>query len=322
MNHPLVSIIIPTYNRAHLIGETLDSVLAQNHTHWECIVVDDGSTDETEQLLNEYCKKDSRFKYHHRPANKPKGANSCRNYGFEMSIGEYVNWFDDDDVMLEDFLKIKVNAFTTEVDLVICSGYFWDSLLDNRVKMHLENVFDLFKDFVLWKQHIITNSVLFRKSFFKDKKLFSYKITRGQEAELFSRLFFQLSKNSYSIVNYPLFLYRQHADTKTAKNNEYVKSYKESQSYIFMENLKRSFQIKDKELVNFCYKYLIHSFFRSIEKKHLKNSNFILNGLFGLINKKNIIVSFKLLLIGNILLLGRRGSYKIEKYFKRILIKT
>ena len=47
---PLVSIIIPTYNRAHLIGETLDSVLAQTYTHWECIVVDDGSTDGTRML--------------------------------------------------------------------------------------------------------------------------------------------------------------------------------------------------------------------------------------------------------------------------------
>ena len=61
MQPPLVSIIIPTYNRAHLIGETLDSVLVQTYTHWECIVVDDGSTDGTDALLATYCKKDSRF---------------------------------------------------------------------------------------------------------------------------------------------------------------------------------------------------------------------------------------------------------------------
>ena len=70
--HPLVSIIILTYNRAHLIGETLDSVLAQTYTHWECIVVDDGSTDATDEVLATYVEKDSRFQYHHRPKDRQK----------------------------------------------------------------------------------------------------------------------------------------------------------------------------------------------------------------------------------------------------------
>ena len=64
---PLVSVIIPTYNRAHLIGETLDSVLAQTYQNWECIIVDDGSSDDTDEVIGEYVKKDNRFKYYHRP---------------------------------------------------------------------------------------------------------------------------------------------------------------------------------------------------------------------------------------------------------------
>ena len=83
MNNPLVSIIIPTYNRAHFIGETLESVLAQTYHNWECIVIDDGSTDYTDELMEFYCEKDSRIQYYHRPSHKPKGANACRNYGFE-----------------------------------------------------------------------------------------------------------------------------------------------------------------------------------------------------------------------------------------------
>ena len=74
---PLVSIIIPTYNRAHVIGETLDSVLLQTYCNWECIVVDDGSSDNTSEILDNYCKKDTRFQYYIRPTNRKKGAGSC-----------------------------------------------------------------------------------------------------------------------------------------------------------------------------------------------------------------------------------------------------
>ncbi len=75
---PLVSIIIPTYNRAHLIGETLDSVLAQTYTNWECIVVDDGSTDATDELMAKYCAKDARIRYYHRPDLHLSGGNGAR----------------------------------------------------------------------------------------------------------------------------------------------------------------------------------------------------------------------------------------------------
>ena len=59
--NPLVSIIIPTYNRAQLIGETLDSILEQSYVNWECIVIDDGSTDSTDIVMARYCVKDTRF---------------------------------------------------------------------------------------------------------------------------------------------------------------------------------------------------------------------------------------------------------------------
>ena len=61
---PLISIIIPTYNRAHIIGETLDSIIAQTYTNWECIVVDDGSSDNTAEVMAKYIVKDSRFRYY------------------------------------------------------------------------------------------------------------------------------------------------------------------------------------------------------------------------------------------------------------------
>lgn len=129
MSHqPLVSIIIPTYNRAHIIAETLDSIVEQSYTNWECIVIDDGSTDGTDKLLEDYSKKDLRFQYHNRPSNRPKGGNGARNYGFELSRGQYIQWFDDDDKMHPNKIKTQVFAFLeNEVDLIVSKSKYFNS---------------------------------------------------------------------------------------------------------------------------------------------------------------------------------------------------
>ena len=64
MNNPLVSIIMPSFNREDLVAETLDSILAQSYQNWECVIVDDGSTDNTKNIIQEYVDKDTRFQLH------------------------------------------------------------------------------------------------------------------------------------------------------------------------------------------------------------------------------------------------------------------
>jgi len=67
---PLVSIIIPLYNRGHIITRTLESLMDQSHENWECILVDDGSTDNSVQVVEGFTQKDQRFQLHHRPIEK------------------------------------------------------------------------------------------------------------------------------------------------------------------------------------------------------------------------------------------------------------
>lgn len=105
----LVSIIIPNYNRANLIGETLDSILKQTYTNWECIIVEDGSTDNSIDVINHYVNQDSRFILYKRPLDYPKGANACRNIGMEKSTGDYIIFFDSDDLMMENHVATKLN---------------------------------------------------------------------------------------------------------------------------------------------------------------------------------------------------------------------
>jgi len=96
------SVIIPTYNRAHLVGETIESVLAQNYPHYELIIVDDGSTDNTEEVINAYCQRHEHIRYF-KKINEERGA--ARNFGLKQAKGEYAVFFDSDDWMLPDCLE-------------------------------------------------------------------------------------------------------------------------------------------------------------------------------------------------------------------------
>jgi len=120
MSNTLVSIIIPTYNRAHLINETLDSVLAQTYSNWECIVVDDGSTDDTEAVVTDYVKQENRFIFVRRPKSKLKGASSSRNYGASLAKGELLIFLDSDDTLKPHCLDVRLQAIANNLDVL-----FW-----------------------------------------------------------------------------------------------------------------------------------------------------------------------------------------------------
>ena len=100
---PTVSIIIPTYNRAHLIGEALESVFAQTYLDYEVIVVDDGSTDDTREVLKSYGKR-IRVVYQ-----ENQGISAARNRGISVSMGCYIAFLDSDDVWLPEKLERQVS---------------------------------------------------------------------------------------------------------------------------------------------------------------------------------------------------------------------
>ena len=92
---PLFSIIIPSFNRASIISKTLDSVLAQTFKDWECLVVDDKSTDNTKEIIEKYLVKDKRI--HYLTNELEKGAQGARNTGILYAKGYYVSFLDSDD---------------------------------------------------------------------------------------------------------------------------------------------------------------------------------------------------------------------------------
>ena len=117
---PRFSIIIPVYNVAPYLHECLDSVLAQTIADWEAICIDDGSTDESGAILDEYAAKDGRFKVFHQ---ENRGVSATRQRGLELARGEYVGWVDSDDIIEPSHFENLYRAIEgSQADLVWC-GY-------------------------------------------------------------------------------------------------------------------------------------------------------------------------------------------------------
>ena len=123
-NNVLVSVIVPCYNQAQYLAETLDSVLAQTYPYWECIIVNDGSSDNTEEVANEYCEKDSRFHYYYKVNS---GLADTRNYGISQSKGFYILPLDSDDKIGSTYVEKAVMYFkkNPNTKLVYCEAEFF-----------------------------------------------------------------------------------------------------------------------------------------------------------------------------------------------------
>ena len=122
---PLISVVIPAYNAEQFLDETLESVLSQTYENWECIIVNDGSTDNTESIAKKWCEKDARFRYFYK---ENSGASDTRNFGIKEARGEYIAFLDADDLYMPNFLEVCIeNLVEKDVDLVAPKMLeFWD----------------------------------------------------------------------------------------------------------------------------------------------------------------------------------------------------
>lgn len=191
-SRPLVSILIPNYNKGKYLSETLNSILQQSYSEWECIIVDDHSSDNSWQVLKEYAKIDSRFRIYLRPNYLTKGGNACRNYAFRKSKGDLINWFDSDDLMSTDKLEIQVKLFSqSNFDIVLGNhAYFFDNNLANSIQEKLEfRNDDRVYRFLIGDFWFATWVPMFKKSFIERSGiLFNERLQRNQESEFYVKL--------------------------------------------------------------------------------------------------------------------------------------
>jgi glycosyltransferase involved in cell wall biosynthesis len=210
----LVSVVVPCYNQALYLSEALQSILEQTYTNWECIIVNDGSTDNTEIVATEWMLKDGRFKYLKK---ENGGLSSARNYGIKNTNGDYILTLDADDKFEKTFIEKGVKIFRQDcgIGIVSCWGYRFDNY----------KVYGLFKPNGKDLQDYLFNSAalascLFRKQCWSEVDGYDEDMKKGYEDWEF---FLRVSKEGWrsEIIEEPLFFYRQHITSMRtiAQNN-------------------------------------------------------------------------------------------------------
>lgn len=294
MNSPLISIIIPTYNRAPIIGETLDSIIAQTFTNWECIVVDDGSTDNTAEIMAQYIDVDVRFRYFNRPANRQKGPCSCRNYGFEKSKGDYINFFDSDDLFKPMAFKQWLSSFGAGDDAVISKMELMDFKTQVVSKVYEIQSDNLIQDFFVGKINFFVCGPLWRSSFLdKQKILFNESIRNGDDWDFNLRMLYE--KPELKFLDEAFIQNRLHDNSLSKErlklNKNELVSYFDTLDYHLIK-VKNQVKVK-----NQIVKDYVISRYSSYLLLSIKNSNEVREYLFWRLLKKEIeLGSYKQLL--------------------------
>jgi glycosyltransferase involved in cell wall biosynthesis len=116
---PRVSVIVPCFNYAHTLGETLESVLTQTMPEWECIVVDDGSTDDTRDTVAAFAARDARIRYIRQ---ENRGPAAARNRGIEAATGTYLQFLDADDLLAPDKLAVHASHLDDHPAIAVVIG--------------------------------------------------------------------------------------------------------------------------------------------------------------------------------------------------------
>src|SRR5690606_23224917 len=258
MENGKVSIIIPVYNSQQHLQETLDSIVAQSYSNWECICIDDHSEDKSYSILQDNANKDNRFKVWKRPDDLPKGGNACRNFGFSRATGEYIQWFDSDDLMDREMIEKKISNLGTRNYVICRTAYFVDDI-DELVPydQNLDSK-NLLLDYLTFKTKFFTPGPLFRASFIKKFQIIDMELKRHQEKEFFIRVI--LVDDSFSVVDEALIYRRMHDNQLSLKVNN-------SKKKLLLEF------IASKKIFDFYYKQgvsvkNVNNYFKSIFFKY------------------------------------------------------
>lgn len=207
VNHPKVSVIIPAYNAAKFISSTIESVLQQTFTEIELIIINDGSTDDTEHIALKFTELDNRVRV---ISVENSGVSAARNTGMSAAKGEYLALLDADDLMSPTSIEERLQRFKEDdFGLVHCDLKIIDEhgKPTGEIKSGLEG--RVLDDLLAWKRTVIPtpSSVIFKKSVFEQIGGFEVQLSNNADQEFFYRV---AAKFNIGRVQKPLGMYRVH----------------------------------------------------------------------------------------------------------------
>jgi len=221
---PTVSIIIPTYNRGHLLGRAIQSVLAQTYQDFELIIVDDGSTDETEKLVKSFNSEMIRYIRHR----ENKGPSAARNIGIRVAKGDYIAFQDSDDEWMPEKLEKQIRAFETAspaVGIVYTGRY---RIINNKKEyLPLAGVTpkdgDVFSS-LLKVCFVCTPVALVKRDCFERAGMFDERFPPFEDWELFLRMsrYYQ-----FKYINEPLVIKYRQPDSISENQSARIKALKQ-----------------------------------------------------------------------------------------------
>lgn len=223
---PKVSIIVPCYNQAQYLDEALQSLQKLTYANWECLVVNDGSPDHTEEVARKWEAKDPRFIYVYQ---ENGGVSSARNLGIKAAKGEFILTLDADDQYESTFLEKALAILVNNPEIGIVSS--WGRYFTNEKQLQVyKSIGKTTVDFLFHNAAIGTS--LFRKKCWESVDGYDENPENGLEDWEFYLRVCALGWKVH-IIEEVLFFYRQHATSRTIAVN---KNYNKAKKYLYTKN--------------------------------------------------------------------------------------
>ncbi|EOD9337445.1 glycosyltransferase family 2 protein, partial [Campylobacter coli] len=270
-NKPLVTVIMPAFNRENYISFAIESILNQDYLNFEFIIIDDCSTDATYNIIQEYAKRDQRIIVLRNKKNK--GIVYSLNRCLERSRGKYIARMDDDDISLPERIEKQVNVMEKDISIVVAGTYF--KPMDENLEFfgNWVNVckHEMIKLKMMFECPICHPTVMIRASFLKENNLkYSYKYQYAEDYKLWS----DIIQKGGKIINIPevLLFYRisnssisrNRLTSKLQKHNSEIIAYHYRQ-FILGSEIKSMFLLNHVTPLEFCKKQLIYKAVQEIQ---------------------------------------------------------